>query len=84
MTTGLFDPGARARWTGTRALAVRPALCPHCLGAIVRVSYTQLPLLRGGGYGEALTIDHDSCRCTARIARISATNPRGKKTPPTP
>lgn len=76
MTTALFAHPRAARWTGTRALAVRPALCPHCLGAIVRVSYVQLPLLRGAGYGEARRIDHDSCRCSARIAQITATNPR--------
>lgn len=73
--SALFDTGPRTRWTGTRALAVRQG-CPHCGGALIRVAVTQLPLLRGAGYGEAVTIEHESCRCTSRVVRIEATNPR--------
>lgn len=63
------------KWTGTRALALRRD-CPDCDGALVRVTVTQLCLLRGAGYGEARRITFESCRCTSRLSEVRAVNPR--------
>lgn len=71
----LFTTAVTARWTGTRALAIRDR-CPHCDGEPVTITVTQLPLLRGAGYGEAVTITVTSCRCRSRLSGLTATNPR--------
>ena len=71
----LFVQPRRSRWTGTRALACR-LVCPHCEGSLMRMTATQLPLFRHGGYGEAVMVVYQSCRCTSRVSEIRAVNPR--------
>ncbi len=60
----------------------RAAACPTCDGPVVELAWTQLPLLRHGGYGEAERTVVECCApCGSRRVRsVAAANPRAAAT----
>lgn len=65
MAEVLFDPTAKTRWTGSRALVpIDRATCPSCGGHLREIRMTELALLRHGGYGASRETVSVSCvRC---------------------
>ena len=67
---------SRQRWPGTRSL-VPQTICPFCYEDFSTESWTQLPLLRHGGYGEGVETTSRQCRCATRsIIKVQAVSPR--------
>lgn len=60
--------------------AAREPVCAACAGPVVVVAWTQLPLLRHAGYGEAQRTRVEQCvtaSCgSARLLGVDAVNPR--------
>lgn len=60
--------------------AVRDATCLVCAGPVAELTWTQLPLVRHAGYGEAQMTTLERCvsdRCAAvRRVCVAAINPR--------
>ena len=73
--TALFPTARRARWTGTRAI-VQQHECPNCGAPYTHDAWTQLPLLRHAGYGEARRTTTITCRCRRASIRQESVNPR--------
>ena len=71
----IFETARRKRWTGTKALVLQTE-CPFCGEPYDRSSWVQLPLLRHGGYGEAVKTTMILCRCRMAAIRVEAVSPR--------
>ncbi len=60
--------------------AVRDRVCAACAGPVVVVAWTQLPLLRHAGYGEAQRNRIERCVTAGcgsdRLLGVDAINPR--------